>query len=76
MSVGKRIRELRMNKGMTQRSLAEKLGKSPSILCEIEKGKYDIATNLLPIVADALDVEIKDLFFAENVRDTRNNKTG
>lgn len=58
---GIRIREHRRTHGITQASLAEQIGISPSYLNLIERNKRGIATDLLRRAADALDVRVDEL---------------
>lgn len=71
-AIGKRIRKIRKEKGMTQVHLSKKLGyKSQSALSEIESGKKGLDADKVPLVAEILGVEISSLFFEENVLETR-----
>lgn len=56
------IKELRLNKNILQTELAKTVGISRSFLSEIEKGKYDIKLSLLLSIADALEVNEKELY--------------
>jgi transcriptional regulator with XRE-family HTH domain len=72
--IGKRIRKIRLEKGMTQVHLSKKLGyKSPSILSEIEAGKKGLDADKVPLVAEILGVEVNALFFEEKVLESRTN---
>ncbi|MFC4323670.1 helix-turn-helix domain-containing protein [Litchfieldia salsa] len=70
--IGEQIKAIRNNKGLTQSFVAKQLGyKSPSMLSEIESGKKGLDANKVPLVAKILGVEIEELFFEENILDTR-----
>lgn len=56
------IREIRNNKGISQRELADIVGISPNYLSELEHCKFDIKLSLLLKIASALDVELKELY--------------
>lgn len=72
--VGKMIRKIRIEKGMTQVHLSKKLGyKSPSILSEIESGKKGVDADKVPLIAEILGVEVTALFFEEKILDSRTN---
>ncbi|MED0681435.1 helix-turn-helix transcriptional regulator [Aneurinibacillus thermoaerophilus] len=72
--IGKRIRKIRLEKGMTQVHLSKRLGyKSPSILSEIESGKKGFDADKVPLVAEILGVEVNALFFDEEILDSRIN---
>lgn len=53
----KNIKEIRTEKGMTQKELAEKIGYTDrSIIAKIEKGEVDLLVSKLLLFAKALDV--------------------
>lgn len=55
MTIGERVRNLRIEKGMTQTELAEKLGyKSKSSVAHIENGR-DIPRSMVVKLSDILD---------------------
>lgn len=59
---GKRIREARISKGMTQLDLALKCGYTDSAtIYKIEKGLQDIPSNRLNDLCKALDVSFNDI---------------
>ncbi|GED17207.1 MULTISPECIES: helix-turn-helix domain-containing protein [Aneurinibacillus] len=70
--IGKRIKKLRLEKGITQIYLSKKLGyKSPSILSEIEAGKKGLDADKVPLIAEVLGVPVNVLFFEEKVLESR-----
>ena len=57
-----RIREIRLNKGLTQTDLAFKCNdKDYSQINRVELGKVNFSVSYLSLIANALDVEPKDL---------------
>lgn len=61
--VGKKIKEIRLSKGLSISKLAEIIGISKGYLSDIEKGaKTNPSTELLERIANALDVTVSDLF--------------
>jgi predicted transcriptional regulator/transcriptional regulator with XRE-family HTH domain len=66
--VGYRLRETRKKRGVTQASLAAKVGISASYLNLIEQGKRGIAGGLLKRLADALDLDMDAITGAETSR--------
>ena len=60
-SVGKRIRELREKKGVSQESLARDVSVSRASLVNYENGKQPIYLAVLYRIARGLDVEIHTL---------------
>lgn len=60
-SVGKRIRQLRVDRGMTQEQLAHESGVTRPILNGLENGKRGLLFERLFDIADALGVPASDL---------------
>lgn len=60
--LGARIKELRKAKGLSQEELSEKVGIDSKHLSRIEVGKSYPSLDTLEKIANALSVEIKDLF--------------
>ncbi len=56
--IGKRIAELRNEKGLTQEQLAELSGVGRSHLVRIENGYYSVQLDILTKIGDALGVKI------------------
>ena len=71
--VGKKAREIRISKGIQQSYVSRKLGyKSPSSLNDIEMGRRQLKADQIPLLAKILGISEYDLFFNENVRESRN----
>ena len=68
--VGRRLRQLREERKLTQEKLAYECGRSKSYLCEIESGKKLPSLAALAEFADRLGVQVFDLlvFPAESPR--------
>lgn len=64
--LGENIRRARVEQGLSQRVLARMVGTSQSTLFNIEHGKSDAKASTLFRLADALDVEVADLFKTES----------
>ncbi|MGN7360400.1 helix-turn-helix domain-containing protein [Paenibacillus sp. SAF-054] len=62
LRVGARIRELRKEKGLTQEALGEKGGFHFSYIGQIERGEKNVALLNLAKIAEALGVDISQLF--------------
>lgn len=58
---GKRVREVRKSKGISQERLAEMAGIDRSYMGNIERGEKNITLKKAYEICDALDVEIQDL---------------
>lgn len=61
MSVGARIRELRLEQGLSQEALALESGLSRNMIIGIEWGKKSVAYERLWDIADVLEVPVTDL---------------
>lgn len=61
IAFGKRIREVRKSKGISQEKLAEMAGIDRSYMGNIERGEKNITLKKAYEVCDALDIEIQDL---------------
>jgi len=59
---GRRLRELRETKGLTQTSLAAAAGLNRSFYVRVEHGQHSISVDRLYAIAAALDVDIRQLF--------------
>jgi len=67
---GKRIRQLRALKGLTQEGLAEAVGVSTDFISLIERGQRAPSFENLEGLAEALGVKVADLFdFPESGHD-------
>jgi transcriptional regulator with XRE-family HTH domain len=62
-SVGTRIREARMKKGISQMELSRKTGIAQSEISRIEAGRRQVTDRNKQILADVLDEDILHLFF-------------
>ena len=60
--LGERIKELRKSKNITQEQLVEMIGSNTNNLSRIENGKKFLSAEKLVKIANALNVEVKDLF--------------
>lgn len=66
--MGYRIRELRESRGMSQAELCEKTGLTRATIWKLETGDDEVTTSkTLLKIAEALDVNIGDLFLAKTV---------
>jgi transcriptional regulator with XRE-family HTH domain len=64
-AVGKAIRTLRKEKGLSLRELSQLAGLSTGFLSMVERGRSSLALTSLNNVAKALDTELADLFASE-----------
>jgi transcriptional regulator with XRE-family HTH domain len=85
IDVGSRLRELRLERGKSMRSLARSSGLSTNALSMIERGKTSPSVSTLYKIADALEVPItaffrlepprQDIVFRKSTERTRVNLT-
>jgi len=61
IAFGKRVREVRKSKGLSQERLAEMAGIDRSYMGNIERGEKNITLKKAYEVCDALEIEIQDL---------------
>ncbi len=64
--LGKRVKELRKAKGLTQEKLSEQLNIDPKQLSRIEVGKSFPSFDTLENLSRVLEVEMKELFEFEH----------
>lgn len=60
--LGKRIKELRADRRLSQEQLAERMEANVTYLSSIERGRENPTLDLLMKLADALKVDVVDLF--------------
>lgn len=60
--IGRRIKEIRKNKGLSQEQLAEKAETSQNYLSRMERGTENPTLDMLIKLANALAVEIWEMF--------------
>ncbi len=60
--LGKRIRELRKNKGFSQESFAYEVGLDRTYMGSVERGERNLAALNLIRIAKALKLEVGELF--------------
>jgi transcriptional regulator with XRE-family HTH domain len=71
MTIGEKIKFLRTSKGVSQVYIANKLGKTPQWLSNIEKDRRKISISELEQVAEILGVETA-IFFDKEINETFN----
>ena len=60
--LGKRIKEIRKSKGLTQEQLSEMIDIETSSLSGIESGRFFPSLHVLEKIADVFDVELIEFF--------------
>ena len=61
-----RIKEERLNKGLSQGELAKMVGVSRNTISSIETGQYNPTAKLALILCIALDKKFEDIFYFES----------
>ena len=61
-SINLNIKELRVNKGLTQTELGEKIGVNPKVISKWENNESLPSSDLLPQIADVFEISIDKLF--------------
>lgn len=76
LALGRRIRQFRKEKGLTQVVLAEMIGMEPSNISHIERGATKVGLNTLVCIANALGCSLDDLACDSlmNDRESYNNE--
>jgi transcriptional regulator with XRE-family HTH domain len=69
--VRRRLRELRTERGLTLKAVAERASLDLSTLSRLESGKRRLALDHLPALATALDVSVDDLVASPRRQDPR-----
>lgn len=69
-AIGKRIRENRLKKKLSQADLAEIIGVSTPHISNVERGKTKVSLPKLIAIANALDISLDDLV-CDSVRATK-----
>jgi transcriptional regulator with XRE-family HTH domain len=76
MSVGKNIKLFRINAGLKQKELAEKLGKKAQYINAIENEKKEPSLSLLKEIAHVLKVPISMFFWEDTAKLGKNSRIG
>lgn len=60
--IGKKIRQIRIERGFSQEELSEKIDISPRHMCTIENGKSFPSIETFVKISEILDIDINDFF--------------
>ena len=69
---GKRVKELRKSKGITQEQIAELINLEPPNVSKMENGMHFPQPEKIEKIAKALDVEISELFDFNHIQKKEN----
>ncbi len=72
INVGKRLKELRMEKGVTQLDLAEYLHRTPNTISLYEKGKQEFDLYAIKMLCEYFDISSDYLLCFTDIRVTKN----
>ena len=77
MKLGERVKEIRENKGIMQKFVAEKLGQDSSWISRRESGESEISAIELHMILKILGVTYDEFFLPYNLakRENKENKT-
>ena len=67
MNIGEKIRKVREAKSLTQKEVALSINMDQSQYSKIEKGKTDPSCTTIEKIAKALNVEVYELFIADEI---------
>lgn len=73
MIFGKKIKELREERGLAQRQLSAALEIDTSMYSKIERGERKAKRNQIPIIAQMFEVDEKELFIKSMIPDERSD---
>lgn len=76
MNFGENIRQIRNSKGIKSKFMADQLQISPSSYCDIERGRKKLTLEHALVIAEILDVDIKDFFYEDKPRVMRSVHVG
>ena len=66
MIIKNRVKEIRVQRGLTQQALAEQVGVTRQSIIAIEKRKYTPSVKLALMITTALGVPLETLFWLED----------
>ena len=69
MDIGGKIRQIRTDKNLTIKQLAELVACTPSLISQLERGKADPSISTLKKIASALNANIVDFFMMATAGD-------
>lgn len=65
--IGKKIRQIRKERGLSQEELSEKIDISPRHMCTIENGNSFPSIETFVKIAEILDININEFFNLKNI---------
>ena len=65
--IGERLRLRRQEQGLSLRDLAERVGVSPSLISQIERGRANPSVSTLYAIVAELDISLDELLFDRRI---------
>ena len=62
VELGKKIKQLRMKKGLSQEKFALEIGMDRTYFASVEAGKWNISICNIKKIADGLEISLSELF--------------
>jgi transcriptional regulator with XRE-family HTH domain len=62
LRVGRKVKRLRLLRGLSQEQLAERVGNTDKHISQLERGKVNVGIDVLSSVASELAVDVAELF--------------
>jgi len=75
MSIGKTIKDLRLNKGWSQEELAHRVGTTTPSISRIETGKHGASDQLKQLIAQEFGLKVSELVALSEVDKSSAKKT-
>lgn len=69
--IGKKIRQLRIERGLSQEELSEKIDISPRHMCTIENGNSFPSIETFIKIAEILEIDINEFFNLTKINDDK-----
>jgi putative transcriptional regulator len=69
MNLCNRLKETRLDRGLTQAGLADRVRVTRQTIISLEKGRFVPSVKLALELASALDTALEDVFWLENSRE-------
>ncbi|KAB2952007.1 helix-turn-helix transcriptional regulator [Heliorestis acidaminivorans] len=75
VNIASRVRDIRINKGIKQADIAEKMGLRHATYNRLETGARRLRAEHIPLIAEALGVTMAQLFGENTVESEETNKS-
>ena len=65
IALGRRVRELRLSRNMTQEDLGFLVGNSGKQIGRIERGEHNVTTSMIYQISKALEIPLYEFFYLQ-----------